>query len=239
MPLVIRGIQAIQWTGPRQCHGMPAQRRQFRGRGVSKNTSVVPAPGSRVNAKYTRRGVRAPGELASVSLRLRSKGSPRCLGLPVMPTCPSAICVDTGVLRELLRVGRAGHQRRLHDRAGRTDTARRNHRKPDRDRVGARAGSRWPAGNARRRGLIAGLRYSRHYSGAELSGLGKCLYMRRCGVVEYEAISVLNYGLGGIGEAFRAGASEAQALHGRRDLHLPRVRVRSRPGSRCGRRASN
>ena len=34
--VVIRGIQAIQWTGPRQCHGMPAQRRQFRGRRVQE-----------------------------------------------------------------------------------------------------------------------------------------------------------------------------------------------------------
>ena len=130
--VVIRGIQAIQWTGPRQCHGMPAQRRQFRGRRVQEHLGGAGAGQPR--ERQDQRGVRAPGELAP-DPALRSEG----IECPCQSCLPAqALPVRHRCAPRAARVGRAGHQRRSHDRAGRTDTARRNHRKPGRDRVGAR-----------------------------------------------------------------------------------------------------
>ena len=144
--VVIRGIQAIQWTGPRQCHGMPAQRRQFRGRRVQEHLGGAGAGQPR--ERQDQRGVRAPGELAP-DPALRSEGDR--VSVPVMPTCPSATCSPPVCSARC--ASRPCRPSAPFTRSRRPHGHRSAQSSKTRPRSSWRAaGSRWPVGNARRRG---------------------------------------------------------------------------------------
>ena len=115
--------------------------------GVSKNTSVVPAPGSRVNAKINE--VFARLESWHLILRSDQKGSS---ALASHAYLPKRYLFDTGVLREL-RESAVPAISAVHTiaPAARTPLGAiiENQAAIELARV---AGSRWPVGNARRRG---------------------------------------------------------------------------------------
>ena len=188
--------------------------------GVSKNTSVVPAPGSRVNAKINE--VFARLESWHLILRSDQKGSS---ALASHAYLPKRYLFDTGVLREL-RESAVPAISAVYTIAPAART-------PlgaiieNQTAIELARGGQPLAGWKRAPAGSYGTRYSQ-LSGAELSGLGKCLYMRRCGVVEYVGHQRGNSGL--VANRWKLSGrapDEAQALQGgQRDLHLPRVRVR-------------
>ena len=101
--------------------------------GVSKNTSVVPAPSSRVNARINE--VFARLESWHLILRSEQKGSSAHASHAYLP---KRYLFDTGVLREL-RESAVPTISAVHTMAAaRAHAARCGHREPGRDRAGAR-----------------------------------------------------------------------------------------------------
>ena len=208
----------VDWPAPVPRHACAASPISWAA--CPRNTSVVPAPGSRVNARINE--VFARLESWHLILRSAQKGS-----------SVQRYLFATGVLRAL-RESAVPAISAVHTiaPAARTPLGAiiENQAAIELARGGQPLAGwkRSPAGSY-------GTRYSQ-LSGAELSGLGKCLYMRRCGVVEYVGHQRGNFGL--VANRWKLSGrapDEAQALQGGQGRSAPAPSPRSHRGLVRGR----